>query len=165
VPLFDIQAVECCVSVFREGLLTSIGHDVSLRVTELSFEVGDDDSISAEFDARSLRVREDVTGLSSSERREIERNAGKALDAARYPTMGFRSTKVLRDGASARIEGELTLRGVTKRLSVDARHDGEHWRAELRLDQREFGIKPYSAMFGALKIKPEVVVQIAVKHA
>ena len=31
---------------------------------------------------------------------------------------------------------------------------------EARIDQRDFGIKPYSAMFGTLKVKPEVVVTV-----
>jgi hypothetical protein len=33
--------------------------------------------------------------------------------------------------------------------------------AEFRIDQRDFGIKPYSAMLGTLKIKPEVVVRVS----
>lgn len=137
---------------------------MTLRVTDLSFEIDDDDSITAEFDAASLRVSEDTTGLSVPERREIERNAARTLGAARYRTIGFRSTRVIRDGVSARISGELALRGVTRPVSADAHNDGELWRAEFRIDQREFGIAPYSAMFGALKIKPEVAVRVAVRH-
>ena len=54
-PTFDAAAVDCQVLVFREGLLTSVGHDVTFQVASLSLEVGDDDAITADFDAGSLR--------------------------------------------------------------------------------------------------------------
>jgi polyisoprenoid-binding protein YceI len=72
---------------------------------------------------------------------------------------------VARDGDRARIEGDLTLHGVTKPISVEARDDGQHWNAKIVLDQRDYGIKPFSAMLGALKVKPNVEVTISVPHA
>jgi polyisoprenoid-binding protein YceI len=71
---------------------------------------------------------------------------------------------VKRDGAQARIEGDLTLHGVTNPISLDAHDDGQRWNAKVVLDQRKFGIKPFSAMFGALKIKPDVEVNISMPH-
>jgi polyisoprenoid-binding protein YceI len=162
VTTFDAAVVDCRISVFREGLLTKIGHDVTLRVTSLSLKVGDDDSITAEFETNSLRVVSEAP--SASERKDMEKNADKTLDAKRYPKIEFRSVSVVRDGDRARIEGDLTLHGVTSPISVEARDDGKHWNAEIVLDQRKFGIKPFSAMLGALKVKPEVQVHIAVPH-
>ena len=69
-----------------------------------------------------------------------------------------------REGDRAQVEGDLTLHGVTNRISVEARDDGARWNAEIILYQRQFGIKPFSAMLGALKIKPEVEVSISVPH-
>jgi hypothetical protein len=54
---------------------------------------------------------------------------------------------------------------VTNPISVEARDDGTRWNAKLVLDQRKFGIKPFSAMFGALKVKPNVEVHITVPHS
>jgi polyisoprenoid-binding protein YceI len=74
---------------------------------------------------------------------------------------------VVRDGDRARIEGDLTLHGVTSPISVVARDDGKRWNAEIALDQRKFGIKPFSAFFSryfAIKVKPEVAVNISVPH-
>jgi polyisoprenoid-binding protein YceI len=43
------------------------------------------------------------------------------LDTAKYPEMRFVSTKVTRTGAETfRIEGDLTLHGVTKPLTLEA---------------------------------------------
>lgn len=47
------------------------------------------------------------------------------LDAARFPTISFRSTRVERTGPNtARIIGDLTLHGVTKPVSLEARFNG-----------------------------------------
>lgn len=161
VPTFDAGAVDCRVSVFREGLLTSFGHDVTLQVTNLSLEVGDDDGIIADFDPGSLRV---TTDISASDRQDIEKNAEKVLEPRKYPKIQFRSVSVVRDGDRARIEGDLTLHGVTSPISLEAHDDGARWNAKIVLDQRKFGIKPFSAMLGALKVKPEVEVNISVPH-
>jgi polyisoprenoid-binding protein YceI len=162
VPTFDAAAVDCQVLVFREGLLTSVGHDVTFQVASLSLEVGDDDAITADFDAGSLRVT--TKAVSASDRKKIERNAEEALETRRYPKIGFRTVSVVRDGDRARIEGDLTLHGVTAPISVEARNDGQRWNAKIVLDQRKFGIKPFSAMLGALKVKPEIEVHITVPH-
>jgi len=161
-PTFDAAAVDCRVSVFREGLLTSVGHDITLQVTALSLEVGDDDAITADFDAGSLRVTTEA--VSASDRKKIERNTEETLETRKYPKIAFRSVSVVRDGDRARIEGDLTLHGVTSPLSVEARDDGTCWTAKIVLDQRKFGVKPFSAMLGALKVKPDVEVDISVPH-
>lgn len=161
VPTFDANAVDCRVSVFVEGALSSFGHDVTLRVTNLSLNVGEDDGITADFDPTSLEVVDDI---SDSNRREIERNAEKPLEPRKYSKIQFRSASVQRDGARARVEGDLTLHGVTNSISLDAHDDGQRWNAKVVLDQREFGIKPFSAMLGALKIKPNVEVNISIPH-
>ena len=47
------------------------------------------------------------------------------LDAAHYPTMDFRSTKVTRTGPTAAdVEGTLTLHGVSKPLTLHATFNG-----------------------------------------
>jgi polyisoprenoid-binding protein YceI len=162
VPTFDAAAVNCQVSVFREGLLTSMGHDVTFQVTNLSLDVGDDDGITVDLDAGSLRVT--TQAVKESDRKDIEKNTEKTLEVRKHPKIQFHSVSVVRDGDRARIKGDLTLHGVTKPISVEARDDGRHWNAKITLDQREFGIKPFSAMLGALKVKPEVEVNISVPH-
>lgn len=160
-PTFDAEAVDCRAKVFVEGVASSFGHDATLRVTRLSLDVGEDDGITADFDSGSLRVTDDI---SDSNRKDIERNAEKVLEPRKYSKIQFRSVSVTRDGNRAQVEGDLTLHGVTNRISVEARDDGARWSAKIILDQRQYGIKPFSAMLGALKIKPEVEVNISIPH-
>ncbi|MGQ9366793.1 YceI family protein [Azospirillum sp. ST 5-10] len=46
------------------------------------------------------------------------------FDVANHPTATFRSTSVTVDGTRARIAGDLTLRGVTRPVELDARFVG-----------------------------------------
>jgi polyisoprenoid-binding protein YceI len=47
------------------------------------------------------------------------------LDAAKYPQINFRSTRIVRSGADrAEITGDLTLHGVTKPVTLEARFNG-----------------------------------------
>lgn len=163
--LWDASNAEILVYTFREGLLAAVGHDLCLTVTRWRAEVGADDaapSIAAEIDAASLRA----SGVSADDARKIEDNAANdVLAARRFPTITFRSTKVTRDGERAHVEGTLTLHGTTRPCAFDAVADGASWRAELRLDVRDFGIKPYSAMFGTLRVRAEVRIAIRAPRA
>jgi polyisoprenoid-binding protein YceI len=164
--LHDATTAECLVYTFREGLLAAVGHDLCLRVERFAVEVTGEPmspAILARFDAASLRA----TGtVSPADARKIERDAADAvLAAGSFPSIEFRSTRVVRDGDRARIDGALTLHGVTRALAVDAVADGDAWRAEVQLDQRDFGIKPFSAMLGTLRVRPDVRVAIRVPRA
>ena len=111
--------------------------------------IGDGDAITGEFDAASLRV----SGVSADDARKIEKNAADDVLAAQ-PLSHHRLSARRRWRATApsarASKGTLTLHGATRPLAFDAVADGGLWRAELRLDVRDFGIKPYSAMFGTL---------------
>ena len=164
--LHDASTADCLVYTFAEGLLSAVGHDVCLRVERFAVEITGDanaPTIVGRFDAASLRATGDV---SPADARKIERNAADdVLAAHRFPTIEFRSTRVARDGDRARIDGTLTLHGQERALAFDATADAAAWSAEVRLDQRDFGIKPYTAMLGALRVKPDVVVRIRVPRA
>ena len=58
-------------------------------------------------------------------------------------------------------EGELTLAGTTRPLAfdLDVGDDGR-LRAVAVVKQSDWGMKPYSALFGALKVADEVRVEI-----
>ena len=164
--LHDASTAECLVYTYREGLLAAVGHDLCLRVERFAVEVTGDaeaPSILGRFDAASLRATGNV---SPSDARKIEANAADdVLAARRFPTVEFRSTRVVRDGLHARVEGTLALHGATRPIAFDAVADERDWRAEVRLDQRDFGIKPFTAMLGTLRVRPDVLVRIRVPRA
>jgi polyisoprenoid-binding protein YceI len=76
-------------------------------------------SVTATIDARSLTLPTPPAGFKDTVL------GPQWLDAAKYPTIGFRSTKVEPTGpASARITGELTLHGMTKPVTLNAKYNG-----------------------------------------
>ncbi|HEY7281460.1 MAG TPA: YceI family protein [Actinomycetota bacterium] len=74
----------------------------------------------------SVAVRVDTASITTgSADRDTHLKSADFLDVERFPTMTFRSTKVERNGdAGLRLEGELTVRDVTRPVTLDAEFDG-----------------------------------------
>ena len=70
----------------------------------------------------------------------------------------FRSTRVSQDGETLKTEGELTLAGKTEPLAFDVTFTDGAPHARIVVTQTRWGMKPYSALFGALKVLDEVEV-------
>lgn len=63
----------------------------------------------------------DITGARASFPFAAQALKGpKVLDAAAFPHMTFASSKVSKDGSDAKVEGMLTLRGVTRPITLHA---------------------------------------------
>ncbi|MCC6807492.1 MAG: YceI family protein [Deltaproteobacteria bacterium] len=161
--------VSCRVLTFKHGALSAMAHDLEIAVERFTLSIADDRSrIEAKFDPSSLRVLHAVadgratSALSDRDKRKIERTiADDILDVTRYPEIRFVSSRIEQRGAGYDVEGTLSLHGRDGRVAfVVAELDGA-WRAEVRIDQPAFGIRPYSAMFGALQVKPELCVVVA----
>ena len=58
------------------------------------------------------------------------------------------------------IEGELELHGETQEIELTAEREDDEWVARFRLRQADFGIRPFKALMGALKIQPHVDVEL-----
>jgi polyisoprenoid-binding protein YceI len=83
--------------------------------------------------------------------RDAHLRSADFLDVERYPQLAFRSTRVEKaGGAGYRVTGELTLRGVTREVVLDAEFAGtgkDPWgneragfSARTSLDRRDFGL-------------------------
>lgn len=163
---FDASTAECLVFTRKAGLLAGVAHDLKLRVERFDVAV-DEKGVRARFDATSLRVvcaqvagRDDPRALSDRDRLEIEATIVRdVLDARTHPAIEFRS-KPVAPSAEPEIEGTLRIRGREQPLVVKPRRDGDRAVIETTLDQTAFGIRPYTAMLGALRVRPEVRVRI-----
>jgi polyisoprenoid-binding protein YceI len=153
------MAAECVVFTYKDGLLSPIAHDLELRVERFTLEATPT-AVSARFDPTSLRVMKPAS-LSAKDRRTIEETiVGEVLQARRFPEIRFESSSVTADGDGHRVSGLLTLHGRSKTIDARVRREGDRWVCELVLHQPDFGIRPYTAMLGTLKIKPDVRIRI-----
>lgn len=166
---YDAQSARCTVLVYREGLLAAAGHDLRLGVRKVELDVTlDPPGILARFDAGSLFVETALEhgqprphALSDRDRRTIEKHlAEDVLEVATNPEVGFTSTAIVAVAEGYSVEGRLTLRGQTRPLAFLVTATTGRLFARVRLDQADFGIRPFSAMFGALRIKSYVDVEI-----
>jgi polyisoprenoid-binding protein YceI len=75
----------------------------------------------------------------------------------------FRSTRAEAsdDGDRLAVEGELTIVGRANPVSFELElAEGGELRASAVVTQTEWGMKPYSALFGALKVHDDVEVAL-----
>jgi polyisoprenoid-binding protein YceI len=63
--------------------------------------------------------------------------------------------------AGLQVEGELTLHGATRPLTFEVVvGDDGTLTADAVIKQTDYGMKPYSTLFGALKVVDEVAIEI-----
>ena len=162
---------EVRVFTFKEGLLSAVAHDLELAVERFSLTWDDARTrVSATFDATSVRVLHPVVHgrpspgtLSARDLAKIEGNvASDVLRTRAHPEASFESSSVRAEGEGFLVRGTLTLVGRSAGIDAHVRREGARWVTEVVLDQTRWGITPYSAMMGTLKIKPEIRVRLSV---
>lgn len=163
---YDASSAECLVFTFKDGLLSPIAHDLKIRVGRFTVNVSED-AIDGEFDASSLQVqcamrdgREDESALSRGDKQKIEGNIRKdVLASSRFPSVRFVSSAI----SESEVRGELSLRGKSRPIVVKTSQVGDEQFAEVTVHQPDFGIKPFTAALGTLKVKPDVRVQLRIR--
>ena len=109
----------------------------------------------------SLVVREGTGGikpLTDRDRREIAVTARKLLRTDRYPEATFTATGFEPAAAGGgEVDGTLTLAGAVPAAAAAVSQTGpDQYRAEGTVVQSAYGIKPYTAFLGALKVRDAV---------
>ena len=154
------------VKTGRGGAAAAAGHDLLIQVTgwEATLEVGEaETSVVLEVDPKSLRVHEGVGGmqpLGDLDKQEIEQTIDNEI--LKGSEIGFRSTAVdtAADGRLG-VQGELTLGGTARALSFELLVDDQGAvNGSIVVTQSEWGIEPYSTLFGALKVNDEVEIVV-----
>ena len=165
----DPQLSKIEIQVARDGFLKAFGHDHLVSATQYSGEIQFDAAkleeslVAFTVESSSLKVVD--PGESEKDRSEVQATMlGEAvLDAAKHPQIKFSSASV-KPGSSASqlaVEGTVTLHGVSKPLTIPVRFelgkDGTLTAdAEVSLLQSDFGIVPYKAAGGAVRVKDKL---------
>ena len=145
----------------RGGAAAKAGHDLVIEVERWSATL-DDTAIELTADAGSLRVLEGTGGMSAlddGDKSGIKQTIDEEI-LKRLP-IRFRSTRVQRSGNRLEVEGELELVGVKHALEFPLRLDDDgHLTGSALVKQTDWRIKPFSALFGTLKVADVVAVAI-----
>lgn len=169
----DHERSSLYVWTFKAGLMARMAHDLKIEVSEYKFvvkgELGKNWRAELTMPIQSFRVLGAAKNkvlqenqLSLDDKVEIEQTLrSKVLDAPQYP-VAFYQAEFRGDENQKNFEGQLTLKGCTRPLKIQGRMEsageGIHLEGQARIRQSDFGIKPFQAFLGALKIKDEVEV-------
>ena len=162
------ESGELLVKTGRTGMGRRAGHDLVIEVTRWHGEVIVDtakpetSNVSVEADVDSFEVREGLGGvkpLTQNDRTEIKKTLREILDNESGPKITFHSTRITNTAESWTVEGDLTIRGQTQPVTVNSVIIDDRVRGGTTVKQTRWGIKPYSAFLGALKLADEVGVE------
>jgi hypothetical protein len=148
---------DCRVFTYKDGLLSPFGHDLELRVTRFTIEENGG-VIEARFSPDGFEVVNATGGavpLLPRDRASIPETIEKEI--LRKKEILFRSTQI----SDAEIRGTLTIGGRSREIVCKHQIDGTRHTASARVHQPDFGITPYRAMLGALRLKPDIDVTVS----
>jgi|SRR5262245_7303990 len=151
----------------RRGAAAKAGHDLVIEVRSWSgtLVVGEDEGESTlvlSADSGSMEVVAGTGGimaLTDEDKAEIKKTLEE--ETLKPGTVEFRSTQVTpaEDGPRLEVRGELELNGTTHSLSFDLEvGPDKSLTGAATVKQTDWGIEPYSGLFGTLKVKDEVEV-------
>ena len=183
----DAQRSRLFVMVFKdpEALGAKLSHDHVVRARAFSADIVWDTKApeacevsfviqvaSLDPDPPPLRKRVGLTRmLTESDRAQVKANLLQRdqLWGAKHPTIRFAATTCARRGAGVDVTGPLTLRGVTRHvtvpmtLGIDAETGELTASGSATIRHTWFGFKPYSALGGALRNSDEMRLVIIVR--
>jgi polyisoprenoid-binding protein YceI len=122
-------------------------------------------SVTVTIDLRSLDT--------NNEQRDADLLSSNFLDVDQYPTMTYRSSGVRAEGDGYEVEGELTLHGETRPVTLSAEVNGfgpdpfggtrAGWSARAEIDRRDFGIQTNMPLDGGGVVvgdKVEITIEV-----
>jgi polyisoprenoid-binding protein YceI len=154
----------------RQGAASKAGHDLLIHVGswEGAIEVGEvpeQSAVTLTADSRSLRVIDGSGGIKSlngDDKSNIQQTIND--EVLKGCAIEFRSSEVRAADGGLTVRGELSLNGKQGPVTFDlAIGDDGRVTGGARVAQTAFGMKPYSALFGALKVADEVGIEIDAK--
>ena len=158
---------ELIVRTQRTGAAAKAGHNLKIVVSawNATIEAGAEPSdlrIELLVDGGSLKVLEGTGGmqaLDDDHKREISETIDN--DVLKREQIAFRSTSAEAGaGDAVRVTGDLTLNRKPRPITFDVDSGGGRVTATTVIKQTDWGMKPYSTLFGALKVVDEVEISI-----
>ena len=148
----------------RTGRVAKAGHDLTIEVRawEGTLDLGDKPSVSLVVESTSFKVVEGSGGiqaLDDDDKANIEQTIDDEVLLKRK--IKFQSTEVKADGNRLTVRGDLRLMMNSRPLTFDLElSDDGRLTGGAVVTQSDWGMKPYTALFGSLKVADEVEVRI-----
>jgi polyisoprenoid-binding protein YceI len=172
----DLSQSQIIATLTQEGFISRRypTHRVEVKTFNGKIEVSEKDEtqVAVEVEAESKSLTNIDEGMSDFERKEFHSVVNNlVLESDKFPKIKFVSVSVsdpkkTGDSRSFTLNGDLTLRDVTKRVSfpvtVTIAKDQLRATGEAKFKQTDFRITPYSGKLGMIKIGDEVKINFAI---
>ena len=153
------------VYTFKEGLLGRVAHDLRLSVGSFSIDRADADTVEARFDIHSFKVdgamrdgQLDEGALGDGDKRDILDNVRNKILHVDRP-LRFEGQAERRGDGGYRVKGELEMAGRAQAVTLSLDRLGDRLQGEVELTPSRWGIKPFKALMGAIKLQDRVRVR------
>jgi polyisoprenoid-binding protein YceI len=146
----------------RTGTVAKAGHDLLIHVERWSATLDlEAPRVTLDADATSLRVVEGTGGMKALDD-DDKANIRTTIDdeILKRSAIEFRSTEVAKTDGGLAVRGDLTIVGTARPIAFDLAVSDGRVTGGAVVTQTQWGMKPYSALFGALKVADEVRVEI-----
>jgi polyisoprenoid-binding protein YceI len=146
------------VHVFKSGLFSAFAdnHEVEALIADGTVDEAAQ-RVNLVIDSRAMKVLDPQ--LTAEKRQQIQQRmlGPEVLDSERFPNITFESTKIEQIGQGQfLVRGQLSLRGVTRPISMNLQRENGRYAGGCTLKQSEFGIKPITIGGGSVKVKDEM---------
>jgi polyisoprenoid-binding protein YceI len=169
------------IQVWKDGVAAAVAHDHVVEAHEISGTIIGD---IADLTASKVDVTVKTASLTTDDSKSRARfklegevpekdiaavlknmKASDQLDVEKFPTVRFVSKSVSKDGDKLVLIGDFTLHGVTKEIKVPVTFsmkdaDTVEGKGSFSIQTPDYGIEPYSALFGAIKNKPGITIHL-----
>jgi hypothetical protein len=155
------------IFTYKEGVLSRVAHDLKLACKSFRLH-WDDEGVRATFDPRSVHVicamkrgQEDHRALSDKDRKQVDDNVAKSvLHVTEHAEIRFEAPPPKEQPAGWTVDGTLSLHGRSRPVRATVVRKGDQLTTRVRIHQPDFGIKPFKALMGAIRVKPDLDVEL-----
>lgn len=176
--MYSFAAAQSQITILltQEGMIKKLHptHQVTVKTFSgrVQLSAGDESKAVVEVEAETKSFMNIDKNMSSFERDGFQKILlNDVLESDRFPNIKFRSVSLTDirptgEGRSFTLNGDLTLHGVTRRVSFPVTviiKDGQlRATGEEKIRQTDFGMKPYSGGLGSIKIGDEMNVSFVI---
>jgi polyisoprenoid-binding protein YceI len=161
---FDPYHTQVEFSAKHLGMMTVRGHFAEVTATgELHPDNPERSTLEATINTASIRTH--------NEQRDNDLRSSNFLEIDKFPTMTFKSTKIEHTGGDKyRVTGDLTIKGATKSVTLNAVKYGEFndpqmghrigYAAETQINRKDFGMRFEMMLDGKFIVSNEIQINI-----
>ncbi|MBI3492151.1 MAG: YceI family protein [Acidobacteria bacterium] len=161
----DVERSTITIFVDKGGLFSAFADNHLIRAPIEQGRLTGTNQLSVDLAIKSTRLAVVDPSLAPDKRAEVQRRmlGPEVLDVSRYPDIRFVSTRILpKTDDTWEVTGDLTLHGVSRRVTTLVTRRGDRYRGEARIRQRDFGIEPIRVAAGTVTVKDELRIEFEI---